>query len=255
MWWDARDRRSDQQKTHIARTLLPRDWNLLLVVCGLRRILTMKWSSVHRKRGAEMSVETAEDLFVEELKDLYSAEKQIVRALPKVAKAVESEELRAGIEQHLEETKGHVERLERIFEILGQRAAGKTCKGAQGLIEEGSEHISEIEKGPVRDAALIGALQRVEHYEIAAYGTVATFAEAMGQDEIHELLGETLQEEKDTDAKLTEVSHGVNSEAISQAEEADEEMEAEFVDEERPIAKKSASRTGKAAKRGRTRAA
>jgi ferritin-like metal-binding protein YciE len=203
-----------------------------------------------------MSVETAQELFVEELKDIYSAEKQIVRALPKVAKAVESQELRSGVEEHLEQTKGHVERLDRIFEILEKRAGGKTCKGMQGLIEEGSEHIKEIEKGPVRDAALIGALQRVEHYEIAAYGTMATLAEAMGEDEIKELLGETLQEEKDTDEKLTEVSRGVNSEAIAQGEEDEEEIEAEWVSEQEPAAKRSASRAGKtSSKKGRTRAA
>jgi ferritin-like metal-binding protein YciE len=201
-----------------------------------------------------MSVETAQELFVEELKDLYSAEKQIVRALPKVAKAVESEELRSGIEEHLEQTKGHVERLERAFEILGERAGGKTCKGMQGLIEEGSEHISEIGKGPVRDAALIGALQRVEHYEIAAYGTVATFAEAMDQEEIKELLGETLQEEKDTDAKLTEVSRTVNEEAIGE-EGDDEEMDVEFEEAEQPVGKKSTGRTAKTSRKGRTRAA
>jgi ferritin-like metal-binding protein YciE len=201
-----------------------------------------------------MSVETAQELFVEELKDLYSAEKQIVRALPKVAKAVESEELRSGIEEHLEQTKGHVERLERAFEILGERAGGKTCKGMQGLIEEGSEHISEIGKGPVRDAALIGALQRVEHYEIAAYGTVATFAEAMDQEEIKELLGETLQEEKDTDAKLTEVSHSVNEEAIGE-EGDEEEMDVEFEETEQPVGKKSTARTAKTSRKGRTRAA
>ena len=198
-----------------------------------------------------MSVETAEELFVEELKDLYSAEKQIVKALPKVAKAVESDELRQAIEEHLVQTKGHVERLDRIFEILGKRASGKTCKGAQGLIEEGSEQIEEIDEGPVLDAALISALQRVEHYEIAAYGTVATFAEAMGQSEIHQLLGETLQEEKEADEKLTEISHDVNSEAMSGAKEEDVEIEEEEVGSSRKPAK-SALRAGKSKnKRGR----
>lgn len=187
-----------------------------------------------------MSVETAQELFVEELKDIYSAEKQIIRALPKVAKAVQSEELRAGILEHLEQTKGQVERLDRVFEILGKRASGKTCKAMQGLVEEGQEQIEEVEKGPVRDAALIGALQRVEHYEIAAYGTVATLAEAMGQDEIKELLGETLQEEKDTDEKLTQVASTVNSEALSEGGE--EEGEEDDEEEESRSAKKSASK-------------
>lgn len=199
-----------------------------------------------------MSVETAQELFVEELRDIYSAEKQIVRALPKVAKAVESEELRSGVLEHLEETKGQVERLDRAFEILGKRSSGKTCKGMQGLIEEGQEHIQEIEKGPVRDAALIGALQKVEHYEIAAYGTMATFAEATGQDEIHELLGETLQEEKETDEKLTEVSHSVNSEAIDQGEEEEESMQGE--EEEETSSRKPASQS-RGQRKGRTRAA
>lgn len=200
-----------------------------------------------------MSVETAEELFVAELRDLYSAEKQIVKALPKVAKAVDSDELKEAIQEHLEQTKGHVERLDRVFAILGKRASGKTCKGAQGLVEEGSELIEEIEEGPVRDAALISALQRVEHYEIAAYGTVATFAEAMSQSEIHELLGETLQEEKDTDEKLTEISNGVNSEALQSAEQEDEEMDEEELEvgSSRKGAA-SASRAGKSrSRRGR----
>lgn len=166
-----------------------------------------------------MSVGTAEELFVDELKDIYSAEKQAVKAYPRLTKAVESEELKQAMQEHLEQTKGQIERLDRIFEILEKRSSGKTCEGMKGLIEEAQTHAEEIEKGPVLDCAIIGALQRVEHYEIAAYGTVATLAEAMGQEEVKELLGETLEEEKETDERLTQVAQSVNSEALSEGEE------------------------------------
>lgn len=178
-----------------------------------------------------MSVTTAQELFVDELKDIYSAEKQAVRAYPRIAKVVQSEELRQALQEHLEQTKQHVERLDRAFEQLQKRASGKTCEGMKGLLEEANAHLDEIEKGPVLDAALIGALQRAEHYEIAAYGTVAALAEAMGEEEIYELLTETLQEEKDTDEKLTELSKGVNSEALQEDEE-DEEGDDDLEDEE-----------------------
>ena len=166
-----------------------------------------------------MSVGTAEELFVDELKDIYSAEKQAVKAFPKLAKAVQSEELKQAMQDHLEQTKGHVERLDRIFEILEERSGGKTCEGMKGLVEEAQSQLEEIEKGPVLDCAMIGALQRIEHYEIAAYGTAATLAEVMGHDEVKELLGETLEEEKETDERLTQVAQSVNSEAISEGEE------------------------------------
>jgi ferritin-like metal-binding protein YciE len=188
-----------------------------------------------------MSVETAQDLFTDELKDIDSAEKQAVRAYPRLAKVVQSEELKEALEEHLEQTKQHVERLDRVFEILEARSGGKTCEGMEGLLKEAATHVEEIEKGPILDAALIGALQRVEHYEIASYGTVATLAEAMGQNEIHDLLAETLQEEKDTDEKLTEVSEGVNTEAIGEAGENEEEEE----EEEKPASKKSAAKSSK----------
>jgi ferritin-like metal-binding protein YciE len=177
-----------------------------------------------------MSVETPEELLIDELKDIYSAEKQAVRAYPALAKKVQSDELKEALQEHLEETKQQVERLERVFEILETRAGGKTCEGMKGLLDEASQHVEEIEQGPLLDAALIGALQRVEHYEIAAYGTVATLAEAMGQEEIQELLGETLDEEKATDEKLTEVAQTVNSEALTEqgnAESGDEDEDAE----------------------------
>jgi ferritin-like metal-binding protein YciE len=174
-----------------------------------------------------MSVATAEELFVDELKDIYSAEKQAVKAFPRLAKAVQSEELKQAMQDHLEQTKGQVERLDRIFEILEKRSSGKTCEGMKGLVTEAQSQLEEIEKGPVLDCAIIGALQRIEHYEIAAYGTVATLAEAMGHEEVKELLGETLEEEKETDERLTEVAQSVNSEALSEGseEEGSEEEE------------------------------
>ena len=175
-----------------------------------------------------MSVGTAEELFVDELKDIYSAEKQAVKAYPRLTKAVQSEDLKQAMQEHLEQTKGQIERLDRIFEILEKRSSGKTCEGMKGLIEEAQTQLEEIEMGPVLDCAIIGALQRVEHYEIAAYGTVATLAEAMGHEEVKELLGETLEEEKETDERLTQVAQSVNSEALS---EGGEEEEGEGEDE------------------------
>ena len=170
-----------------------------------------------------MSVATAEELFVDELKDIYSAEKQAVKAYPRLTKAVQSEELKEAMQEHLEQTKGQIERLDRVFEILEERATGKTCEGMKGLIEEAQTQLEEIEKGPVLDAAILAALQRVEHYEISAYGTAATLAEAMGKEEVKELLGETLEEEKETDERLTEVAQSVNSEALSEGEETEGE--------------------------------
>ena len=164
-----------------------------------------------------MKVESIEDLFLDELKDLYSAEKQITKALPKLVKAASTQELSEAFESHLEETKGHVERLEEIFEKLGKKGAGKTCEGMKGVLEEGSEVIQEIEKGVVRDAGLIAAAQRVEHYEIAGYGSVRSFAELLGKTDIVELLEETLQEEKAADEKLTKISESVNQEAQTAA--------------------------------------
>jgi ferritin-like metal-binding protein YciE len=160
-----------------------------------------------------MSVDTIEKLFVEDLKDLYSAENQITKALPKMAKASSSQELRAAFEHHLEETRGQIERLDRIFEILEKSPKGKTCNGMKGLLQEGSEMLTEAEKGAVRDAAMVSAAQRVEHYEMAGYGAVRTYAEILGKTDIAQLLQETLQEEKAADKKLTEVAEQVNAKA------------------------------------------
>jgi ferritin-like metal-binding protein YciE len=161
-----------------------------------------------------MKLNTLEDLLLHELKDLYSAENQLVKALPKMAKAASNAELKAAFEEHLEQTVGQVERLDQIAEKLGKKLTGHKCKAMEGLIEEGSELISEDAAESVRDAGLIGAAQRVEHYEIAGYGTARTFAELLGHSEIAELLEETLDEEKETDENLTELAtSAVNVEA------------------------------------------
>ena len=164
-----------------------------------------------------MSVENLEQLFINELKDIYSAEKQITKALPKMAKAAQSEELRSAFQEHLEQTKEHIERLDQIFEKLGKTSRGKTCHGMQGLIEEGQEIMEEAQKGDVRDAGLISAAQRVEHYEIAAYGTVRTYANLLGRKDAVKLLEQTLEEEKETDEKLNEIAEQVNPGAMDKA--------------------------------------
>lgn len=157
-----------------------------------------------------MSVNTIETLFVEELKDLYSAENQITKALPKMAKAASSRELRDALEQHLKETEGQLKRLDRVFELLGLKSASKTCAGMKGVIEEGTEMLHETEEGGVRDMAIISAAQRVEHYEMAAYGTVRSYAEHLDKPQAAQLLEETLEEEKSADQKLTQISEHVN---------------------------------------------
>lgn len=153
-----------------------------------------------------MKLQTLQDLLVHELKDLYSAENQLVKALPKMAKAAANQMLRAGFEEHLEQTRNHVTRLEEIAKSFNCKLTGHRCKAMEGLIEEGSELISEDAEDTVRDAGLIGAAQRVEHYEIAGYGTARALAECLGYGEVVRLLNETLDEEKATDEKLTELA-------------------------------------------------
>ena len=153
------------------------------------------------------------ELYIDELKDLYNAESQLLKALPKMAKAASSGELRQGFEEHLEQTKGQLQRLEQIFQKLGESPKGKKCRGMEGLIEEGSEVMEQDFDGAVKDAALIGAAQRVEHYEIAGYGTVRSIAETLGEDDHVSLLEETLEEEKETDEKLTHLAEQINKEA------------------------------------------
>lgn len=176
-----------------------------------------------------MNKETLRELYVEELKDIYSAETQLTKALPKMAKAASSDELQEGFEEHLEQTKEHVQRLEKIFKMLEESPTGKKCLGMEGLIKEGSEVIGEDFEDDVKDSALIAAAQRVEHYEIAAYGTVAAYADVLGETEQAQLLQETLQEEKDTDEKLTELATQITADT----EDAEgEEVESEGAEDE-----------------------
>jgi ferritin-like metal-binding protein YciE len=161
-----------------------------------------------------MGMESMQDLYLHELKDLYNAEKQILQALPKMAKKAHHDELRTAFEDHRRVTEEQVKRLETIFDDLGQTASGKKCKGMEGLIAEGEELLEEDADPDVRDAALIGAAQRVEHYEIAAYGTARTYAKQLGFDKHVDLLQRTLDEEGETDKKLTQLAVGrINREA------------------------------------------
>ena len=160
-----------------------------------------------------MSVGNLEELLIDELKDLYSAEKQIVRALPKLAKSATNPELSEALLSHLEETKGQVVRLEKIAELVGKKLVGKTCVGMKGVLEEGSEVLEDTDEGAIRDAALIAASQRVEHYEMAGYGAARNFAKLLGKTDIASLLEETLEEEKSADKKLTSIASSVNEQA------------------------------------------
>lgn len=166
-----------------------------------------------------MQNKTLNELYVGELKDLFSAESQLVKALPKMAKAASSDELRAGFEKHLEQTKVHVQRLEEIFKSLNESPTGKKCVGMEGLVKEGSELMEEGFEGAVLDAGLIGAARRVEHYEIAAYGAVSEIATALGQTQHASLLEETLAEESETDEKLADLAEEINSQAREAAAE------------------------------------
>jgi len=171
-----------------------------------------------------MSLDSLEKLFLEELKDVYNAEKQILRALPRMAKAAESPELQQAFTKHLKETEGQVQRLERIFRELGQSIRGKTCKGMQGLLEEGKEVMEEEGEGAVIDAALIASAQKVEHYEIAAYGCLRTYAQLLGFSQAEQLLQQTLDEEEATDEKLTELGEtGINKAAAAAGVGVEEE--------------------------------
>lgn len=152
------------------------------------------------------AVTNLRELLVEELRDIYHAEKQITKALPKMIKAASSEELKAGFEQHLEETHGQIERLEQCFELLGEKARGKVCEAMKGIIEEASETMKEDMAPEVLDAVLVASAQKVEHYEIASYGTVMTWAEDLGEAGVAKLLSATLDEEKATDVKLTKLA-------------------------------------------------
>jgi ferritin-like metal-binding protein YciE len=161
-----------------------------------------------------------QELLIEEMRDLYSAEQQLLKALPKMAKAAQSERLKEVFERHLEETEQQAERLERAFEILGEPAKAKKCQAMEGLLEEGKEMMETHKDSAMADAALIAAAQKVEHYEIASYGTVCTWCDLLGLDEAGDLLKETLDEEKTADETLTEIAESeINAEAVSEKEE------------------------------------
>ena len=149
---------------------------------------------------------TLEDLFHDALKDIYYAEKKILKALPKMSKGAQSDDLKAAFDKHLEQTEGHVERLERVFEIMGKRARGKTCPAIDGIVEEGEEIMEDFKGMPALDAGLISAAQAVEHYEITRYGTLKRWAETLGMDDAAKLLDQTLREEAQTDEDLSKLA-------------------------------------------------
>jgi ferritin-like metal-binding protein YciE len=166
-----------------------------------------------------MKLDTLQKLYTDELRDLYNAESQLVKALPKMAKAASSDDLKDAFEKHLQQTKGHVERLEQVFEELGEKPKGKTCRAMKGLIEEGSEILKEDGEDSVIDAGIIVAAQKVEHYEIAGYGSVRTFAHLLGQNKAAELLQTTLDEEAETNQLLNRLAESiVNPEALMETE-------------------------------------
>ena len=172
-----------------------------------------------------MSLDSLEKLFIEELKDIYNAEKQLTRALPRMAKAAESPELEQAFTSHLKETEGQIKRLERVFQEVGQAVRGKKCKGMEGLIEEGKEKMEEDGEVEVKDAALIASAQKVEHYEIAAYGCLRTYAELLGYSEAAQLLQQNLQEEEAADKKLNALAEGGINESAAMAGAGQDEEE------------------------------
>jgi len=166
-----------------------------------------------------MKLDTLQKLYTDELRDLYNAENQLLKALPKMAKAASSDDLKDAFEKHLEQTKGHVERLEQVFEALGEKPKGKTCRAMKGLIEEGSEILKEDGEESIIDAGIIVAAQKVEHYEIAGYGSVRTFAHLLGQNKAAELLQATLDEESETNEVLNRLAQNmINPEAVLESE-------------------------------------
>lgn len=174
------------------------------------------------------SIDSMNALLVDELRDIYDAEKRLTKAIPKLAKKASNDDLRAALEEHLQETEAQIGRLEEAFEHLGERAKGKPCAGMRGIIEEGDEHVGEdYEDDDLRDAVIIGSAQRVEHYEMAAYGTAIAHARLLQQNDIVQLLEESLEEEKAADAKLSEIAESVvNIEAADQSEESEDSEQA-----------------------------
>ncbi|WP_263410132.1 YciE/YciF ferroxidase family protein [Terriglobus tenax] len=192
------------------------------------------------------------EVLVDELKDLYSAENQLVKALPKIVKACEDEELAESISSHLEETKGHVERLKQAFELLGKKAVAKHCNGMEGLLKEGKEAIEEDEDAPFGDLMITGAASRVEHYEIAGYSAVIAIAEGLGEDEVVQLLTETLEEEQAASEKLSAKAKELIAQAVAESE--DDAVSEEDEEGEAAISKTSTA-SAKKPVRGRTKAA
>jgi ferritin-like metal-binding protein YciE len=201
-----------------------------------------------------MAEGTLHNAFLDELRDTYDAERQLTKALPKLAKTAASADLREAFESHLEETRGHVDRLERVFESLGEKVSGKHCDGIAGIIEEGKSIMEEDFDQATMDACLIAAGQRAEHYEMAAYGTLVAWARAMGHDEAADMLEETLEEEKAADVKLTSLAlGGINQSAADTAHPGGEDSESDEDAQTRPKAA-SSSRGTRANGRAKQRA-
>jgi ferritin-like metal-binding protein YciE len=179
-------------------------------------------SATNFEEKTNMTITSTHEMLVEQLRDLYDAEKQLVKALPKIAKAANSGELREAIEGHLQETEGQVTRLEEAFDHLDTPAKGKACKGMKGLLEEGKEAMEEEAAEPFADLAIIAAAQRVEHYEIAGYGTARALAEHLGESEVAALMDQTLEEESNADSKLTEIAMALLENADEDEESRDE---------------------------------
>ena len=184
-----------------------------------RCVAVLKTTNLNPSSHIMSQLTSPRELLVEELKDLYSAESQLLKALPRMAKAANSEELKSAFEAHLKETKVHAERLDAIMEELGESPRGKKCKAMEGLVEEGKEMMEEDGEPAVLDLGLIGAAQKVEHYEIAGYGCARTLAELVGETKIAKTLQQTLNEEGDADKLLTEVAMGLNLEAAAAGED------------------------------------
>jgi ferritin-like metal-binding protein YciE len=191
-----------------------------------------------------VKVNSLQELYVDELKDLYDAENQIIKALPKMIDAASSEELQNALTEHLEVTREQAKRIEQIFQNMGEKLKAEKCKGMEGVIKEGAEILSEDMDENVKDAAIISAAQRVEHYEMAGYGTVRTWANLLGESEAEELLQETLDEEKEADEKLNQLAEQINVQAEAGADEEEPEVRPSS-QQRRP--KKSSSRSRRAA--------
>jgi ferritin-like metal-binding protein YciE len=192
-----------------------------------------------------VKVNSLQELYVDELKDLYDAENQIIKALPKMIDAASSEELQNALTEHLEVTREQAKRIEQIFQNMGEKLKAEKCKGMEGVIREGAEILSEDMDENVKDAAIISAAQRVEHYEMAGYGTVRTWANLLGESEAEELLQETLDEEKEADEKLNELAEQINVQAEAGGGEEEEAETRTTSQQRRP--KKSSSRSRRAA--------